>query len=109
LIPDSTYPNELAGTLYWQDEQEAVSSTAFEGVRAFLSAVAAGRREAWLAFHFGSDFPRFDDDADAIYQICFKAGLDTGRCVYRCPECQRLHVQEARFENRWICYEPEAE
>lgn len=105
LIPDSTYPNELTGTLCWQDEEEAISRKALEDLRAFLVANAIGRRDAWLASYFGVDHPPFGDDAEVIDEIYYKTAFDKGRSVYRCPECGRLYVQTALFENSWDGYE----
>jgi hypothetical protein len=106
VIRDSPYPNPCAGDLYWQPEEEAASQRFLNDVRAFLAASARGDRIQWLLTHFAPEYPIDIDDADVIDDIRTAAFSESGRPVYKCPQCSRLYLRLMDYDNKWTPYDP---
>ena len=109
IISDVKYPCPLAGQLKWETETESESQERNKHVKDFLAAVENGTDKDWVKNYFaGKYFEMYPNQitiADVIGDISSRAENKAGRCVYRCPECERIYIQREFYTDDWICYE----
>ena len=109
IISDTVYPCSLIGQLKWQTETESESQERNSDVKDFLAAVESGSDKDWVKNYFaGRYFEMYPDQitiGDVIEDITSRAEHKEGRCVYQCPECERLYIQREFYTDDWTCYE----
>jgi hypothetical protein len=99
----------LAGVLAEQD-RDTVEDFADECVR-YFAAVAAGRRQEWLARWYNKQNGALDGFADSsvVYDIFSSLVERHSRDLYQCQGCGRLHLQVAPQGDRFRSFAPDGE
>jgi hypothetical protein len=109
IIRDNDYPCPLTGQLKWQTETESESEERNSDVKDFLAALENESDKDWVKNYFaGRYFELYPDQitiGDVIEDIASRASNKDGRCVYRCPECERIYIQREFYTDDWTCYE----
>jgi hypothetical protein len=85
-----------------QWEREVVGA-----IGSFLRALASGERDRWFdeSTYFNHHYPRDLPDEEVIGDLLTATRLPRGVCVYRCPQCLQVYIQEHGDSNRWMKYE----
>jgi hypothetical protein len=108
IISDSVYPCPLVGRLKWQPETENESQERNIDVKDFLAALDKGTDKDWVKNYFAGRYfelyPHQITIGDVINDIASRAEHKEGRCVYRCPECERVYIQREFYTDDWTCY-----
>ncbi len=105
IISDVCYPSPSEGRLEAEQDQEGLCADFVAEADAFLEAVRSGRRDSWLAAHFGPEYPQDLTDGEILDDIRTSMSVDTS--IAECLECGRLHVQIGPGINRYVSYRPD--
>lgn len=105
-------PSQAAGYLVWDHDVDLSMASRRSEVHGFLQAIAAGQRQAFLRYFYGSaeaaERLSLITDADVIEDILSKHDRYTRLC-YRCPECGRLSIQAEPGSHSYLAYTPDDE
>lgn len=105
VISDSLYPCDLTGELKWQNETESQSQDRNADIKDFLVSIENGEGERWIKDYFDEGYPQDRATSDIIEDITSRVEGRSGRCVYRCPDCERIYVQKEFYSDERTCYE----
>jgi hypothetical protein len=128
VISDHTYPSQNGGDLKWDPEFERASQGSSSALKDFFAAVENGTKEAWLRKFFGwgeqnlehvtnkpdgtaitnesvVNFYLTADTATIVSDIVSRYENQEGHSVYRCPECERIYIQDKYHSENYDCYE----
>jgi hypothetical protein len=88
-------------------EQEKWQEEVSRAIASFVQASASGLKDKWFddSGYFNSVYPRDQSDEEIIHDLVSSTRLSWGVDVYRCPECQRVYIQEASDTNWWMKYQ----
>lgn len=111
----------------WQPESECAEQDAFQALKEFLLAVEMGEKDEWLNKFFEVSGPALTmqkideggelvetrlsegypkvDVPNAILDIFSRFENREGHSVYRCPEYERIYIQNEYFSDEYACYE----
>jgi hypothetical protein len=73
---------------------------------AFVAAVGAGCRDAWVAEHFGPDYR--GNDALVIENLLLGPWIQYTVHAYECEACGRLHVEPERGPGGFVTFQPQS-
>ncbi|APR84612.1 Hypothetical protein A7982_09961 [Minicystis rosea] len=73
----------------------------------FHAAIREGRREAWIAQFFSSQYPADMRDEEILHDMLVGHDCAIELDVAECERCGRLHVQQKPGENAYLSYVPD--
>jgi hypothetical protein len=107
VIRDQTLDNpHKASLLAHQAEQRFWERPAAE-LAGLARAVKEGQLLAWLARHFGPEYPRDGVLPEVVEDYLQRAQEDLLRTVYQCERCGRLWVQDLHESETFHAFTPE--
>jgi hypothetical protein len=88
-------------------EREQFIREASEAIASLVEALALGQRDRWFdqSKYFNSLYPRDAQVAEVIHDLLSAIRMSKGVDVYRCPQCQRVYIQEQPETNWWLKYQ----
>lgn len=93
VIQDSLVPNPDKGYLVRDQDMAAVSQCQARILSEWLQAVAAGRRQEWIAAQLGPDYPPDVADSEFLCDLLQSCRSDYELETFQCRHCGRVAIQ----------------
>ena len=106
-LSDCVCPCPTEATVIGDQDLESFTKDFTSQVAHFLDAVRDGRRESWLADHFGPDYPTVLSDAEVISDILTWVQNTYVVSITECESCGRIHVQLSPGLNEYLSFAPD--
>jgi hypothetical protein len=107
VISNTRCPCPTDGWILRDQDQEGYYDGTSRDIAAFIAAIQAGRRNAWIAEYFSPQYPNDVTDEEAIYDILAFHKRQLVLSVAECEQCGRLWVQREPGVNQYRSYSPD--
>lgn len=85
----------------------ALAQTAAHTIASLIEACVNGRREAFIAEHFGPDYPKDLDNESIVLDLIPSLASRHVLSMYQCPECGRLLLDDRKQPSQVLFFAPE--
>jgi hypothetical protein len=107
-IHDTLFPNPDKGMIIRDQEEDALFTCQAQQIAQFVTAVAAGKREEWIAERFTPQYQQLGlSDEDIVHDLLTSCFFDYTLDMLQCEHCGRLRIQEAHGVNSYHSFHPD--
>lgn len=107
LISNVVCPCPTEGWILRDQDQDGFCDVTSRDIAAFLTAIQANSRNAWIAEYFSPHYPNDVSDQAVIYDIISHRKRQVVLSIAECEQCGRLWVQHMPEVNEYGSYLPD--
>lgn len=85
----------------------ALAEIAAQNIALLIEACVNGRREAFIAEHFGPDYPKDLDNESIVLDLMPSLASKHVLSMYQCPACGRLLLNDRQQPSQMLFFAPE--